>query len=324
MAARLADPVTAAQEEASDATFAATVDRLSERSVEHHYDAFDDVAWEDEDMRIDPADPRWQLWSFDPLSTSEWYRSQTDETRAAMGLQRVAHSLTVGWQFENLLQRGLLAMSIQREVSASTFRYIQHEISEEAQHTMMFREFTHRSGLDLRGMPRSLVWLASRIIEPLARHFPELFFIMVLGGEDPADYLQRRQLKDAETMHPLIERIMRIHVTEESRHLSFARLTLRDQVPHLGRIRRQILVLAAPIILGLMARLMLYPGDEIVARFAIPQDVLRAAYGGEAGGRLLRESVAKPRQLCVRLGLVTPLSKQLWKQQRIWDEANAA
>ena len=56
----------------------------------------------------------------------------------------------------------------------------------------------------------------------LGSRFPELFFIFVLGGEDPIDHLQRETLRSERDLHPLFEMIMRHHVTEEARHLSFA------------------------------------------------------------------------------------------------------
>jgi len=63
----------------------------------------------------------------------------------------------------------------------------------------------------------------------MSRLFPPLFFVGVLAGEDPVDHLQRLQLQGDRELHPLVERIMRIHITEEARHLSFARhLLTRD------------------------------------------------------------------------------------------------
>ena len=56
---------------------------------------------------------------------------------------------------------------------------------------------------------------------------------------------------------------MRIHVTEEARHLSFARNWLRDRVPSLGIVRRTILAIGTPLILGEMGGMMLKPSTEV-------------------------------------------------------------
>ena len=40
-------------------------------------------------------------------------------------------------------------------------------------------------------------------------------------GEDPVDHMQRQILRGTNELPPILERLMRIHVTEEARHLSF-------------------------------------------------------------------------------------------------------
>lgn len=100
---------------------------------------------------------------------------------------------------------------------------------------------------------------------------------------------------------------MRIHVSEEARHLSFARHYLTDRTPQLGRFRRGVLSGLAPIVLGVMARLMFRPPGDLVREFSIPKNVLREAYDSPEGRQRLRDSVAKTRRL--------------WKSAGIWDAA---
>src|SRR5947209_4867353 len=184
----------------------------------------------------------------------------------------------------------------------------------------MFQEFVNRSGLPVRGMPWLLRRLAEWFVVPLARVFPTLFFLFVLGGEDPVDHLQRRVLSDADTaLHPLVERIMRIHTTEEARHLSFARKYLHRTVPELGALRRRQLAIVAPLVLGVMARLMLQPSGDLVRHYGIPRDVVRSANRSAAGRQLLKDSVAKTRKVFGELGLITPVSKALWTAVGLWD-----
>ena len=45
----------------ADDTYRTLIERLSRQSVDKHFDAYADVAWDDPEMRIDPADPRWEL-----------------------------------------------------------------------------------------------------------------------------------------------------------------------------------------------------------------------------------------------------------------------
>jgi para-aminobenzoate N-oxygenase AurF len=302
-------------------TFNDTLERLNRLSVDRHTHAYE-IGWDDPDLTLRTDDPRLELAAYDPLSRTEWYRSQPPEVRHRLALYRYAACMKIGWQFENLLQRGLLRYAMSLPNGTPEFRYLHHEIIEESEHTLMFQEFVNRSELPVRGMPAILRLAAEVAVLPLARIFPELFFLHVLGGEEPVDVFQRRQLQ--EETHPLVERIMRIHVAEEARHVSFARQYLRHHVPRLGRLRRGMLTVAGPLVLGTMARLMLYPPADLVREFGIPRSVRREAFHSREGRQLLKDSVAKIRKLWVELGLVSPAGKALWQVAGVWDEPEAA
>src|SRR6266567_6213200 len=97
------------QEEQGDSgAFGALIERLSRQSVTKHFDAYVDVPWDDPDYQIDPADPRWELSSDDPLGATAWYQGLPQPTRARMGLDLVASKMKIGLEFENVLKRGLL------------------------------------------------------------------------------------------------------------------------------------------------------------------------------------------------------------------------
>src|SRR4029079_2338127 len=49
---------------------------------------------------------------------------------------------------------------------------------------------------------------------------------------------RRRQMMDDAELQPLVQRLMRIHVTEEARHIQFARDGLRKRTPHMRRLSR--------------------------------------------------------------------------------------
>jgi hypothetical protein len=298
-------------------TYQAVLTRLSEQSVKKHFDAYADIDWDAPEMQIDPADPRWELWDDDPVGQTEWYRSLPQEERARIGLHRVVTAMKIGVQFESVLKRGLLEYAAKLPNGAPEFRYTYHEVIEEAQHSLMFQEFVNRSGFDPPGLP---LWMrvGSRRVVLLGRRFPALFFLFVLGGEDPIDFTQRDWLRRGDC-HPLLERIMRIHVTEEARHLSFARHYLRHQVPRLGRLRRTVLRVAAPLLLGEMARQMLHPSTELRRVHGVGRRALRRDAGRAEMRRYVRDSLAKVRRLCVDVGLVTPLTRRLWEAEGIWD-----
>jgi hypothetical protein len=295
------------------------VGRLNRQSTDKHFDAYADVAWDDPEMRIELDDPRWELTADDPLGATEWYRSQSQEVRAEIGLMRIASNMKVGLQFESILQRGLLEYAAKLPDGSPEFRYAYHEVIEEGHHSMMFQEFVNRAGLPVPGMDLPTTIGARRVVL-MGRRFPAMFFVFVLGGEDPIDYVQRETLRSDKELHPLLERIMRIHVTEEARHLSFARHYLKRAVPRLNPLKRFAVSIQAPITLGVMAGLMLQPPSHIIKRYGIPKHVIKEAYGTPEARASVSRSLRKVRNLCVELGLVTWLTKPLWKALHIWGE----
>jgi hypothetical protein len=308
-------------EEVRTDTLDGLLGRLNEQSVRKHFDAYLDVPWDE--YPIDSTDPRWALDELDPLGRTEWYRSLPPEEQSRLGLHTVATKMQVGYFFEGVLKRGLLEHAQTLPAGSPELRYVYHEVIEEAQHSLMFQEFCGRAGHGtVPKLPRRARVGSKRVIK-LARPFPELFFIFVLGGEDPVDHLQREALrnKGQAGLHPLLERIMRIHVTEEARHLSFARHWLKRRVPQLDPIRRMILGIGAPLILGEMGGLMMRPSKDVVREFAIPKAVLREAFDDNPEwGQSAAVAMRKVRSLCRELGLITPLTRPLWKAKKIWAE----
>jgi len=303
----------------ADRAWLSLLDRLNRSSVRRHFDAYADIDWDSPAFALDPEDPRFELPDDDPLGQTDWYRRLPAATRARLGCDLVASKMKFGLIFESILKRGLLEFTATLPNRAPEFRYAYHEITEEAQHSLMFQEFVNRSGLDAAGLPR-LLQFGSRRVVTMGRRFPQLFFMFVLGGEDPIDYVQRHELRAGRELHPLLERIMRIHVTEEARHLSFARHYLKRTVPGLSRRRRVRLAVAAPVILGLMAQLMLRPSAQLAAKYQIPPAVLAEAYTRNPQYRAqIAASLAKVGALCVQLGLAGRPYRTLWRLLGIDD-----
>ena len=320
-AATLGADYTVPEEEraaaASRAAYEALLARLNHQSVVKHFDAYADIDWDSEEFRIDPTDSRWELGPDDGLGSTAWYRSQPPEIRARIGLHLYATFMKIGAQFEGVLKRGLLDFASTLPNGSLEYRYVYHEVIEEAQHSLMFQEFVNRTGLPIRGLTPLMQFGARRVIG-LARRFPELFFFFVLGGEDPIDHVQRTILHSGRPIHPLLKRIMQIHVTEEARHLCFARHYLKQNVPRLSAFRRFLLSVRTPFLLSGMAQLMMRPSPQIVRTYGIPKAVLEEAYRRNPRHRQASiDALRKVRALCQELGLLKP---GLWKFLGVWDE----
>src|SRR3954466_107740 len=291
------------------------LDRLNDLSITKHFDAYVDVPWDDPAFALDPTDPRWELDpEMDPLGATQWYLDLPQQDRARLGCELVASKMKIGLVFENILKRGLLEFALTLPNRSPEFRYAYHEVIEEAQHSLMFQEFVNRSGYDAPGLGKRELMSTRRIVA-LGRKFPQLFFLFVLGGEDPIDPVRGRELRSNREKPPLLERIMRIHVTEEARHLSFARHYLKRTVPTLSLWHRARLAIGAPLILGAMAQMMLKPSADLVKRYSIPPEVVKAAYDDNPRHHAETiTSLGKVRKLCEDLGLVRRPYTVLWRK----------
>jgi len=291
--------------------------RLSHQSVVKHYDAYADIPWDDPAFALDHDDPRLQLSPDDPLGATAWYQSQPAAIRSRIGLHMLATFAQIGWRFESVLKRGLLEFALKLPTDAPEFRYCYHEVIEEAQHSLFFHEFVARTGLDVRS-PR-ILGIADRQVVAFGRRFPELFFFFVLAGEDPIDHVQREMLQNGRPLHPLIERITRIHITEEARHMAFARHYLRRTVPKLRGYKWVALRLRTAVVMKIASLMMSRPSSHVVRTYGIPAEVLREAYGkGSRAEQNLKRALFKPRELCWELGVLTPRWAWLWKRLGIY------
>lgn len=304
----------------SDDAWHALLERLSRQSVVKHFEAYADVPWDDPEFALDVEDPRFALPEDEPLGATTWYRSQPEAVRARLGAHMVATFMKIGVEFESVLKRGLLEFATRLPNGSPEFRYVYHEVIEEAQHSLMFQEFVNRTGLDVRGLPAAMRVGARQVVR-FGRVFPELFFVFVLGGEDPIDHQQRLAMSTGRGFqHPLARRISQIHVIEEARHLSFARAYLRRRVPRLSPVKRHLLRIRAPLILGQMSRLMMQPSPHVARTYGIPRATLAEAYRRNPVHRQrVVDALAKVRRLCVELDVAAPPYDRLWRALGIWE-----
>ena len=286
-------------------TYGEVLQTLSDGSVHTHFDAFEDIDWDNPAYAIRASDPRWVLPEVDALGATQWYQSLPLEEQIAVGLWRQANITKVGLQFENLLIRGLMQYVFTLPNGSAEFRYCTHEATEETHHTQMFQEFVNRSGMDVPGMPLG-IRLVSPVIPWVASLFPEWFFTMVLAGEEPIDHVQKAILRSGNELHPLLERIMQIHVAEEARHISF--------VPQLDPIRKAALSVLVPITMRVACDLIIIPTKELTTDMGVPRRVVKEAYWDSPEAKtMLSDLFADVRGLAEEIGLMNPVSRRLWK-----------
>lgn len=295
---------------------------LSHGSVHKHFDPYVDIDWDSPDFVVRADDDRWILPSSDPFGGHPWYQALPRERQIAIGMWRQANVAKVGLQFENILIRGLMQYVFSVPNGSPEFRYCTHEAIEECNHTMMFQEVVNRIGVDVPGM-RPWVRVVGPLIPFLASFFPEWFFVMVLAGEEPIDHAQKSVLREGARTHPMLERVMTIHVAEEARHISFAHQYLEHHVPRAGWFKRFVLSLVFAPTMRIICDLIAVPTREFRTDCDVPRSVVREVFWSSPQGRkTLRDFFADVRMLAEELKLMNPIARVLWKICRIDGKAS--
>lgn len=153
------------------------------------------------------------------LYGTDYWEQLTEAQRIALSREELANVLSVGLWFENILNRGLL-LQLLREDPASPFaHYVLTEMGDECRHMTMFGKVIDRVGARPYRMGR-----VDRFLAAALPHFlrGSLLWVGALIGEEIFDAQQRRIMADPD-LQPVVAQLMRIHVTEEARHIRFAR-----------------------------------------------------------------------------------------------------
>lgn len=300
-----------------DAQYVETLTTLSEGSVRRNFNPYTDIQWDSPEFAVTPNDPRWILPESDPLGRHPWYKALPQERQIEIGMYRQANVIKVGLQFELILIRGLTNYAFWVPNGSAEYRYCLHESVEECNHTLMFQEAVNRIGVDVPGMPRLLRWL-SPIIPLAAGPLPIVFFFGILAGEEPIDHTQKNVLREGSNNHPILERMMAIHVAEEARHISFAHEYLHKRVPQMRPRKRFWLSLAVPLIMRILCSAIVVPPRYFFSEFDIPRAVRKDLFFRAPESRkFLRDMFSDVRMLCHDTGLMNPVAKIIWRLCKI-------
>jgi len=205
-------------------------ERLLKGSVKKSYAPVVDIDW---DAPLDPDKFFLPPKTVSLYGTPLW-ENMTREQRIELSRQELANTLSAGIWFENILNQALLRKMMHQDPTANATHYELTELGDETRHMVMFGKAIDRIG----AKPVRPKLYQRLIINALPFTFQgSLLWVAALIGEEIFDSLQRQMMDDDE-LQPMVQRLMRIHVTEEARHIQFARDGLRKRVPDMRRVNR--------------------------------------------------------------------------------------
>ncbi|GAB09873.1 hypothetical protein GOARA_048_00750 [Gordonia araii NBRC 100433] len=243
--------------------------------------------------------------------TPLWESMTTDE-RIELSRQEMAHVLSVGIWFENLLNRALLIRLMREDPAAATSHYELTEMGDECRHMTMFGKVIERSGARPYMMRP---WERAAMLALPAVMRGTLLWVITLIGEELFDALQREMRTDPE-LQPIVARLMQIHVTEEARHIGFARDGVMRRKP--VRSRWESLVAANLHGLGgpVFRRLFTNPQMYRRAGIANPREAARIARANPKFHEVQVKSFAPLASFLRQADLMGPVSEYLWRRSK--------
>ncbi|MDT5103564.1 MAG: hypothetical protein QOI25_1077 [Mycobacterium sp.] len=205
-------------------------ERLLKGSVKKSYAPIVDIDW---DAPLEP-DKFFLPPKVVSLYGTPLWDGMTREQQIELSRQELVNTLSAGIWFENILNQALLRDLMHKDPTDRATHYALTELGDETRHMVMFGRAIERVG----AKPVRPRLYQRMLINALPLTFKgSLLWVAALIGEEIFDSLQRQMMDDPE-LQPMVQRLMRIHVTEEARHIQFARDGVRRRVPDMPWISR--------------------------------------------------------------------------------------
>jgi hypothetical protein len=300
-----ASPARTAQDRERVAT------RLLRSSERHSYDPVVELDW---DSPLDPTVPAMPFHRMSLYGTPLWERLD-DARRVQLSWHEWASITSVGLWFEVILMQGLLRYVYDQNPHEAHAQYGLTEVGDETRHAVMFARIADQlaPGARYRASPR---------VHTLGRLFKTLgggpaFFSATLVAEETLDRLQR-EMQDDQSILALSRDSSRIHVTEEARHVSYAREAVLRQTPKLSRsalfCHRQVAAIAATIIVDSFVDPAIYAAVGLDSATAAAQ--VKASPHHAANRRWMGDKVTG---FLSDVGMIGGPSIALWRRASLID-----
>lgn len=280
-------------------------ERLLKGSAKKSYAPAVDIDW---DAPLDP-DKFFLPPQMVTLYGTPIWDAMSREQQIELSRQELVNILSAGIWFENILNQALLRDLMNRDVRAASTHYSLTELGDETRHMVMFGKVIERLGAE-PVQPRRWQRFTINTL-PLLFRGPILWGA-ALVGEEIFDALQRQILEDPD-LQPIVQRLMRIHVTEEARHIQYARDGLRRTRPHMRFFQQFV-----------MSNLHGVGGPFYRYLLAIPVPYRRMGLDGRAARRMALENkhhqdakvagFAPLASFFEEVDLMGPIARRMWRR----------
>ncbi|WP_328856267.1 diiron oxygenase [Williamsia herbipolensis] len=206
-----------------------TAERLLRSTADNALDGELDIDW---DAPLDPT-KAWLTERRGTLFGTKMWDALTPEQQLTLGRAEAVAVLSYGIVAEMGLCNNLLRRVFHVEdFTEPQMLYSLTEVAEETRHSTMFGRLINKAEMPAWPAPAPLNW-ALRLMG-FVPHGP-LIFAITLIVEEMLDAVQREATRD-ENVQPHVRQMMRIHILEEARHITYARTELVRAIENCGPI----------------------------------------------------------------------------------------
>jgi P-aminobenzoate N-oxygenase AurF len=282
-------------------------ERLLKGSVKKSYAPVVDIDW---NAPLDPDKFYLPPKTVSLYGTALW-ESMSREQQIELSRQELVNTLSAGIWFENILNQALLRKMMHQDPTTHATHYELTELGDETRHMVMFGKAINRVG----AKPVRPKRYQRIIINTLPFTFRgSMLWVAALIGEEIFDSLQRQMMDDDE-LQPMVQRLMRIHVTEEARHIQFARDGLRKRAPHMRRIPKMFVANINGV--GGVFFQHLFSNPVQYRRAGLdPREARRAARTSPHRHQVQVLGFAPLAAFLQEVGLLGPIARRMWKRSR--------
>ncbi len=275
--------------------------RLVAASAAKWHDPFTEIDWtrpmDDSSYYLPPA-------CLPLYGTREW-DALSEPARREYSRHEVAALCATGIWLENVLMQLLTKHLYDLPATDGIHRYLLVEIADECRHSAMFGELIRRAGTP-HYLPSGWTRALGRIVTSSFGRSGA--FVAILAAEELLDALNRATMRDRQ-LHPVSREVARIHVTEEARHVSFAKTYLTEHFPTLSAFAQARVRVLAPFTVRVIA-------DSLVHRSVYETLGIEGGFEAARDNPLHRARVAKDLEklttYLTETGVIDTWTRPLW------------
>lgn len=204
-----------------------TAERLLRSTADRAYDGEVDIDWSADTV----PGAKWVADHRHSLYGTRLWDSLTEEQRLTLGKHEAVSVLSYGIMAELFLSIMLLRGVVEGgRLTTGHSRYALAEVAEETRHSTMFGRIIDKTGLPAVKQPAVLGILLN--FAGLLPRGPSIHAGTLLV-EEVLDRMQREMMDDPQ-IQPHLRQMMKIHVLEEARHITYAREELVRSIDERG------------------------------------------------------------------------------------------